>query len=658
MDFGGRNEIFSIAKMNDQLLIGTDYSKLFSINRKDLGERYATINLSQFTSYSKNPIPFLTKRNRIYVLHSEGNDLYIGADAFLLKKKGSSAPVFINISPVKDIDVANKYILVCTGRNALLLNEADMSVKDTLLKLRATCGVIYQKGYYIGTLGGLIAIDSATKKITALYNLFSSLRGRITSIKRGNNGDLWIATSGSGLVHFKDGKVIGGLKEKDGLTSDICTSLYIDNNLIWLGTNNGLNRIDLEKENPSITRFTSANGLAADFINAVLATDSSMCVGTAGGLTIFPKNLLTERSVCILHVLQVSENGVKLEPADSYSFSHDALNIQIDFTAISYKSAGDITYSYQLGGLDDKWNTTTTNFINFPTLPPGGYHLFLKATNKFGVVSDTATINIRILPPWWQTLLFRIIALLTIGLIVLAVYRFNVKNIKRKEKTKRDIESRFAVLEQRALQAQMNPHFIFNYLNSIQTFILNFDAEGANNYLTTFASLIRQTLDNSMQPLINITSELKYLETYLDLEKLRFRDKFRYAIYIDDGIDLNNTMLPGMLLQPYVENSLRHGIQHRRDNEGFISVSAKKIDNQGIMYVIKDNGVGRKKAAEMRSSRHIEYQSRGTSINDKRIATINSQFNINIWVKTEDIIDETAAVAGTIVSVFIPTLHK
>lgn len=658
ISFGGKDEIFSLLKTDHQLIAGTDFSKMYSIPFENIGSRYSTTDLSKLIAASGNPVTHFTKRNRIYVLHSQGNNLYIGTDAFLLKKAGSSPPLFRNIYPVKDIDVTGKKLLVCTGQAVLLLEEQDMSIKDTLLKQRATCGIAYQGDYYIGTLGGLIKINPVTKAITELYSSSPPLRGRIIALKKGINDDLWIATSGSGLVRFKNGKIIQTLKEEDGLTSDICTSLFIDSALVWLGTNKGLNRIETGKEKMAVTRFTSANGLGADFIDAVLVADSNVYVGTAAGLTIFSKNILTEKSVCILHILQVSENGKHLKKNNAYSFPYNAINIQVDFTAISFKSAGDITYYYQLKGLNDKWNTTTANFINFPTLQPDNYTLYLKAINKFGVESDTKAITISIQPPWWQTWFFRIAAMMVFGLAVLVVYRYNIRSIKRKEEIKRELESRFSALEQKALQAQMNPHFIFNALNSIQNFILNLDVEGANSYLTNFASLIRQTLENSMQPLITVASELKYLETYLNLEKLRFRDKFGYKIIADEAIDQNNTLLPGMLLQPYIENSIRHGIQHRKDNNGLISLTISKTPDNSILYAISDNGVGRRKAEELKSSRHIEYRSRGMSINEKRIAAINNQFKINIRVKTEDIVGENGIVTGTTVTVLIPPLHK
>jgi ligand-binding sensor domain-containing protein len=657
LEFDGKSEIFSLIKTGRRIIAGTDFSKMYEIPIDKVHD-WSINDISKYTAASLNPVAKTTGRNRIYSVKADQSDLYIGTDAFLLRKTGSSKPDFRKIHPIKDIDVGDTSILVCTGQAALLMDKKNLSITDTLLHQRSTAGVAYHGEYFIGTLGGLIKVNASTKKITELYNLFPPFKTRISALKRGTDDDLWIATSGLGLVHFKNDKVVRVLKEKDGLTSDICTALFVDGTLLWAGTNKGLNRIELRGEKLNITRFTSANGLDADFINTVLATDSSVYVGTATGLTIFNKSVLSEKSVCILNILQVGQNNRKLKKDSSYIFPYNALNIQIDFTAISFKSAGDITYSYQMEGLDQMPNTTRANFINFPTLQPGGYTLLIKAINKFGVESDTKRIRIVILPPWWATLLFRVTLLVAIGLIVLIIYRYNIRSIKRKQELKRDFEMRFAALEQKALQTQMNPHFIFNSLNSIQTFILDRNVEGANEYLTNFASLIRQTLENSMNSFITVASEIQYIETYLRLEKLRFRDKFEYRIQVDDAIEQNNTLLPGMLLQPYIENSIRHGIQHRKDNEGLILVTMAKTTDNAVLYTIKDNGVGRKKAEQLKSSQHIEYQSRGTSINEKRIAAINIQFRTAIRVATNDVLDDKDNVTGTSVTIIIPAFHN
>lgn len=654
-DFAGANEIFALNNFNGNIIAGGDFSKSFIINTDRLR---LFSDYSSFLRQSNNPVAQSTKRNRILKFMAHKGNLFIAADAFLLKITRSSGIRFSPVFPVKDIDTIADQLLVCTGRSALLLDQKNMSIRDTLLDQRSTCGVFYQGNFYIGTYGGLVKIESPNKTTTALGNEYPPLKNRITALKRGIDNDLWVATSGSGLIRYKNGKITDVLDTETGITSDICTSIFIDSNEIWLGTSNGINRIIPRNGSWDITTVTTANGLAANFINTIYVQNNIVYAGTSAGLTYFNKNTLSEKSICRLHITGVSAGNHTLKIDSTLLFPHNILNIKIEFTAISFKSAGDIRYYHRLKGLEDSWNVTTDNFVNYPTLPPGDYVLMIKAINKFGVESETKTISIRINPAWWQTwpFIFAVIGLLLF--LIALMYRRSIRSIQKKEKLKREMEARFSALEQQALQAQMNPHFIFNSLNSIQSFILDLDVEGANKYLTTFASLIRQTLDNSSSPLISLGSELKHLDTYLQLEKLRFKDKFSYTINTGAGIDQQAVLIPGMLLQPYVENSLRHGIQHRKDNNGVISIEITGNIAGGITYVIRDNGVGRKKSEELKSSKHIEYQSKGTAISLKRINAINNQFGTNIRVSTDDSTGTDGTVEGTVVTLFIPYLNK
>lgn len=653
-DFDDANEIFTVNNFGGSIIAGGDFSKSYTLNSNG---NHSYTDYSSFLGQSNNPIARSTKRNRIIKFLPHQDELFIGADAFLLKITKHQVSRFSPVFPVKDIDTAAGQLLVCTGRSTLLLDKETMAVKDTLLNQRSTCGVFYQGSYYIGTYGGLIKIEPENKTTTSLGTQYPSLLNRIIAIKKGADNDLWIASSGSGLIHFKDGKVIHILNMDTGISNDICTSLFIDSNEIWLGTSKGLNRIIPRGNNWDITSITTANGLAANFINSVYVHNNVVYTGTSAGLTYFNKNSLIEKSICRLHITGISAGNTSLKKDSILSFPHNTLNIKIEFTAISFKSAGDIHYYHRLKGLEDDWNVTTDNFVNYSTLPPGDYNLLIKAINKFGVESETKTISIRIHPAWWQTWPFWLAVIGLLLLLIALLYRRSIRSIRKKEKLKRETEARFAALEQQALQAQMNPHFIFNSLNSIQSFILDLDVEGANKYLATFASLIRQTLDNSSSPLISLSSELKYLDTYLQLEKLRFKDKFNYTIQTGDDINQQATLIPGMLLQPYVENSLRHGIQHRKDNQGIIAIEATGTTG-GITYTIKDNGVGRKKSEELKSRKHIEYQSKGTAISLKRINAINNQFGSNIRVNMEDICGAEGTVEGTIVTLFIPYLNK
>lgn len=223
--------------------------------------------------------------------------------------------------------------------------------------------------------------------------------------------------------------------------------------------------------------------------------------------------------------------------------------------------------------------------------------------------------------------------------------------IKEKEIEINSLQKKMTELEQMALRAQMNPHFIFNSLNSVQHFVMNKDVEGVNRYLGTFAHLVRQTLDNSGREVISLGEEVKYLETYLALEKMKSDNRFSYAIEVADSIDVSATFIPGMILQPFVENSIRHGVAYRQTNDGHIRVSISK--NGKLNCRIEDNGIGRARAGEIKKSAQ-GYESKGMAITMNRIETFNKLFGTEIAVRVEDIAGSSGNVEGTKVMVDFP----
>jgi LytS/YehU family sensor histidine kinase len=198
-----------------------------------------------------------------------------------------------------------------------------------------------------------------------------------------------------------------------------------------------------------------------------------------------------------------------------------------------------------------------------------------------------------------------------------------------------------------ALKAQINPHFVFNCLNSIKGFIYERDFKQADKYLDKFSELLRSTLDNSSSSIIPLKDEINYLDNYLQLEKLRFDDRFEYAITIDDHIDSKEALVPAMLLQPYVENSIRHGIGHLENKKGVISISIRRELKQ-LLCEIEDNGVGREKAISLRNELHTEYQSRGMQLSKRRAELYGIEQEII------DKKDEQGNATGTIIVLRIP----
>lgn len=641
--------LYSIAVYDNKVITGDGRSGLL-----DAGNGRMWADYGSYIRLSGNTPAQVSGDNRVYKLHSYKNVLYTGTDAFLVRREGNSNIAVGYYYPVKDIYADGERLLVCLGVNALLLNSKTLKVMDTVIHQRTTAGVIDGDYYYLGTIGGLVKVKAGTKVIEKLDHLNPALAQRITAISRTSGDTIWVLTSGAGMLALKNDRVVSHLTKSNGLSSDICTSIFPDGDVLWVGTDRGISKLTFNGHGYSVIQFTRADGLASNAVYAVSADSNMVYVVGPLGLNSFSKAYIKEKSQCLFHLLAASANNKALSLDSVYRFNHDILNIRFDFVGISYKSAGEISYYYRLEGLDRKWNYTTNTFINFPSLQPGRYTLSLKAVNKFGVESAVKKIYIVITPPWWKTWWF--ISLLAVLLAGMGFYLYQrrIRKIIKEEKDKQQLQAQFAALEQQALQAQMNPHFIFNCLNSIQSFVIKQDVEGANRYLSGFASLIRQTLDNSSEDLISLADEIKYLETYLMLEKARLEDKFVYEVKVLTRTDTHAFLLPAMLLQPYVENALRHGIQHRQDNNGEVKVVFSDLRNGKLLCRITDNGLGREKTQELKSKQHIEYMSKGTAITEKRITMLKLQYGKEIAVRSLDIINQRGEVCGTAIELEFP----
>ncbi|GAB2767508.1 hypothetical protein GCM10027275_07370 [Rhabdobacter roseus] len=221
------------------------------------------------------------------------------------------------------------------------------------------------------------------------------------------------------------------------------------------------------------------------------------------------------------------------------------------------------------------------------------------------------------------------------------------------EQQKAEIESMNRELRLQALKAQINPHFVFNALNSIQHFVMQKDTKEALGYLTKFARLIRQILENSVNETIPIADELKALTYYLDLERLRFNESFAYQIEIDEQIDAFTTEIPAMLLQPYIENAILHGLRHRRGGGGELKIWVL-YQFERLLCVVEDNGVGREASAQLAAGKVPGHISRGTAVTNNRLRLLNDSITGQVSVVTLDLYDEQRRPRGTRVEVLIP----
>jgi LytS/YehU family sensor histidine kinase len=252
----------------------------------------------------------------------------------------------------------------------------------------------------------------------------------------------------------------------------------------------------------------------------------------------------------------------------------------------------------------------------------------------------------------WEKAWFRILILSLLVIGIWGLFKYRVHTIRSKEKEQAEINQRMAELEQKTLRSQMNPHFIFNSLNSIQHYVAERDITGANDFITDFSRLIRMTLDLSSRTSISMSEELEYITTYLKIEKARLENQFDYIVKTDKALDLKEIYLPPLLLQPYVENCIRHGIKYKKEGEGLIKIIVEKTES-AVLVGIEDNGVGREIAQKYKTKYHIQYQSKGTSISKDRIDLLNSYNDEKIKIETIDLYCENQQPAGTRVNIYL-----
>jgi LytS/YehU family sensor histidine kinase len=284
-------------------------------------------------------------------------------------------------------------------------------------------------------------------------------------------------------------------------------------------------------------------------------------------------------------------------------------------------------------------------------MSPGNYYLLVRAVNAVGDHSlQPASLSIRIIPPFWQQPAF----IGGLALLVLAGIFYFIRNrlnaIRKKESEKTRSVRQLAELELQSLRSQLNPHFMFNSLNAIQELILVEENDKAHTYLARFSKLLRMLLENTEKPFVALNKELDFLELYLSLENLRVPD-LRFSISVDPAVDSSATFIPNMVLQPYIENALWHGLAHKKGDRK-LDISIYRQDG-AMIYTITDNGVGRKKAAEMKSLYRKEHKSKGMELLTKRFKLLSEEFGSDIEITISDL-EQRGEVAGTQVQLRIP----
>ena len=344
-------------------------------------------------------------------------------------------------------------------------------------------------------------------------------------------------------------------------------------------------------------------------------------------------------------------------PAFERQLEIEQRSLFFDFRYVLAGNSDQLQYEYQLVGYDDRWVTAGSNhYAQYSKLTGGSYTFRARAKNldlqhPQRVYSEDYSFSIgkKIYEQWWFYL--------GIAVTLFSLARFYWYYSRRVQEEKLRARLMLQEAQLSALRAQMNPHFLFNSLSSINNYIMQEEPRKASRYLTKFSQLMRKILNNSSQNLISLQEELQMLELYTQMENARFDEKFDLRIHIDEGIKVTDTYIPSMLLQPYIENAIHHGLISA-DRQGYIHLNFSVKEHKFLSITIEDNGIGRERALALKREKSIKNESMGMKITQKRIQLIENIYSIKTKVSLEDLEDQSGQAQGTKVVLQIPLIHS
>ncbi len=421
---------------------------------------------------------------------------------------------------------------------------------------------------------------------------------------------------------------------------------------LWVSSDVGLLRFQYTDDTFQLKKiYQTKEGFPPNnFVLNMHEFEGRLWLATSAGLystPIYEEELPTVTPKMNISRMTLQQDGEELE-TDSKNLSHTDNNIHFYFAGTTFANAGDIPYRYRLLGLDSTFQETKDQQAFFPALPPNSYTFEVAAANSKGQWSETpARYTFTVLPPFWKTWWFYALEALAVIAVLYGISWF--RNRVRKEQQ----ELKMAMVEsrQKALSAQINPHFLYNSLNSAQYYIIDDDPRSAANHLERFSDLMLRVFQNTSVTEVTLEEELAILKLYMELEQERFEHAFTFSIEVDDALSASQIMIPTMLLQPHAENAIWHGLIRSKKKGGHVNIIARKKEN-GFLLLVEDNGIGRKKSKNLKQA--SEYQSTGIQITLERIELLNRKKQGGYAMEIIDLQTADGQAAGTRVELSFP----
>lgn len=453
----------------------------------------------------------------------------------------------------------------------------------------------------------------------------------IRQIEVEGNSKIWYGTSNNGILLVEDGVLKDSFTVTKELLSNVINDIVVKDTLLYVATSEGISRVNLEtRKTLFVTEF---EGLADSNVESIILTDSGdlLVSQKKGYLTITDDQFkLEEKTYSIkIKTLLVNNENYNESLNEGFVLDYDKNKLDFEFNYITLNNITNRNVRFKMNN-DEQWTMSNGLNVSLPSLASGDYVLHVQGVLTNNKYTGEKTIHITILPAWWQTMWARLLTLFTLLLVLyLSITSRNkrlkaeegkrLENLKIQEASKREYLQQINKVKDQALQLQMNPHFIFNAMNAIQSFITSGREKDATLYLAKFAKLIRLIFEYSNTNYITMESEIEFVKLYIELEQLRFNNRIKCRLKISKSVDNEKDVLltPPLLIQPLIENSFKHGLFHKVEG-GELSISYD-LDGDTIVMVIEDNGIGRKASRALQGEMYNENRHSGLKNIEQRL---------------------------------------
>jgi ligand-binding sensor domain-containing protein/signal transduction histidine kinase len=563
----------------------------------------------------------------------------------------------VNIIFTNYVDNLAKEIIGFDKMSLFYLHMADKAASRLSLKERknyrlgaaTSMAQTNPDSIWVGKRGGLFLLkdDTNLQKVSGFADIPNI---SVRCLKVYQDSSLLVGTKNHGMLRLKNG-MLSQVAMEQGLLDNTIDRIRVDpKGQIWVSSKQGLNRLTYQGDSLYVNTISSLNGLPSNEVVDVTFSEDKIWVVGKQWVTTFPADYKFDYDPLKVKIAKVKLDGEEHPLSSAITLDWNN-SISLHFTAFNYHAFKNQAYRYRLQPTED-WLHTNQPVVNFSNLSPDKYQFEIQTQQNDGTWSAATSLSLQVLPPYWQRWWF--ISLIVLLAAYIAYYLFNQRILKLKQERKQiELEDQINQFKQKAYQAQMNPHFVFNCLNAIQGFIIGGeqDQKKATRFLVRFSDLMRQALDAYRKESISLSDEIKLLDNYLSLEQMRFDHKFEYFIQLDATLESDWIQIPPLLIQPYVENAVLHGVASLKD-KGIIRLDYRMLDKKTLEVTISDNGPGISYTKSIKQQAgKIKRESVGMSITQKRLEIISLRSD-NIEI-TEPI-DDYGSVSGTLVKVQIP----